>query len=89
MYIRLQVKQIYVHVHKITSELIPSQQQDVDPTLVHGWYGVERRSWHANVRPTNVFMKKEIKSTYYGVINVRPSTDAGPTTRGRRLVNGQ
>ena len=33
--------------------------------------------------------KKKIKSTYHGVINVRPSTDAGPTTRGRRLVNGQ
>jgi hypothetical protein len=33
--------------------------------------------------------EKNIKSTYYGVINVRPSTDAGPTTRGRRLVNGQ
>ena len=33
--------------------------------------------------------EKKIKSTYYGVINVRPSTDAGPTTRGRRLVNGQ
>jgi hypothetical protein len=34
-------------------------------------------------------MKKKIKSTYYGVINVQPSADAGPTTRGRRLVNGQ
>jgi hypothetical protein len=28
--------------------------------------------------------EKNIKSTYYGLINVRPSTDAGPT-----LVNGQ
>ena len=33
------LSQIYVHVHNITSELIPSQQQDVDPTLVHGRYG--------------------------------------------------
>ena len=33
--------------------------------------------------------ENKIKSTYYGVINVQPSADAGPTTRGRRLVNGQ
>ena len=26
-----------------------------------------------------MYLRKKIKSTYYGVINVRPSTDAEPT----------
>jgi hypothetical protein len=35
-----------------------------------------------NIKQMNLW--KKIESTYYGLINVRPSTDAGPT-----LVNGQ